>query len=107
MTAVSSEWRRFLSRQVPLPNAASTSTRFEIDLDPGVAIVTGARRGMPPSTLIVSLNVFLMTSSLTTLAFCSSVDPIRLRRTIFFSSPEFFLSIRIMSSSLSTVRSLA
>ena len=102
MTAVSSEWSKLRTRQVPLPSAASTNALFEILLLPGVAIVTGDLVGMALCTVTASHKTLRITSSATTDAFSSYVFPILLSNTIFFAGPEFFLSIFIMSSNLST-----
>jgi hypothetical protein len=58
-------------------------------------------------TLQASERVLAMTESATPVAFCSYVAPILERMTIFLTGPLFFLSIFMISRSLSTVMSLA
>ncbi len=91
MTAVSSEWRRFLTRQVPFPSAASTSARFEILLLPGVAMVMGDLVGVADLTVTASHRTRRMTSSATTDAFSSYVLPILESRTIFLAGTSVLL----------------
>src|SRR3569833_620839 len=50
MYSVSSEWSRFLMRQVPRPRAAKTNARLEILFDPGGAILTFNPAGTPGTT---------------------------------------------------------
>ncbi len=59
---------KFFKRQTPLDKAARTSARFEMLLEPGVAIDTGLLEGVPATTEAASERVFLMTSSGITVA---------------------------------------
>lgn len=103
MTCVSSEWRRFPSLQTPDPSAARTRARFEIDLDPGVASLKFVLVGGPGKTWSAGERTRAITLSSTPVARSSAVLPMRERRTTFLTFPAFFLSTRMMSSSVSTL----
>lgn len=84
ITCVSSECNKFLNLHVPAPSAASTNARFEMDFDPGVAILTGSFFGTPGTTLHASAKTVAITRSSTAVALSSCVLPIRESKTTFF-----------------------